>query len=213
MANQEGQITSTILSQGVNNSFKSVAAVYLTHLHILPNNAYLIIKSEWSNIFILCLSSLLFCLQHLRSKVKWHCQPSVSTWWLSNKTKCYAEPLTRVWVVQLENILTRFPLVKTLCSLPFRSRPGGWEHGGWSVSFSGDASKPFCRVTATSIWAIIKVWEPSYSVNFFTRCWEKNKQTVFQLTKTVKNISDLNHIHEKNIAKNDCISVPLIFTY
>lgn len=65
------------------------------------------------------------------------------------------------------------PLVKTPCSLPFCSWPGGWEQGEWSVSFSRDASKTFCRPSATLIWVTIKVWEPSYSVNLFIRCWKK----------------------------------------
>lgn len=42
----------------------------------------------------------------------------------------------------------------------------------------------------------------------------KTKPTVFQATKiVVRSISDLNHIHEKNVAEEVCISVPSIGTY
>lgn len=51
--------------------------------------------------------------------------------------------------VSAEHSRTGLLLEKTLCPLPFCSWLGDWEQGGWSVSFSGDASKLFCRASAT----------------------------------------------------------------
>lgn len=70
-----------------------------------------------------------------------------------------------------------FLLIKDSMFLALLQLPWRLEQGGWTVSFSGEVSKPFCRASATLIWVITNVWEPSYSVNFFTRCWKKENKT------------------------------------